>query len=215
MRALLQIALAAALAHPSLADEPQTVQFERDDASASWRAHVTRAGVTIEKRSVEGSSFLEYRSVVSLPQDPAWVAEQVWRAFREADMEGLKKREFLRVADDELLFYDQIKTPIVSDRDYTLLVKRIFDPARRRTQVRCWTANQLGPPVAKGYVRIPIIRAGFQVEPDGSGTRLTYYAFGEPGGLVPAWLVRSAQGDHCLLDVLRMLRRLNAAAAMR
>jgi hypothetical protein len=208
MRALVALALAAGLAR---ADEPALVQFEHDDANAGWRHHATRAGVTMEKRSVEGSSFLEYRSIVVLPLDPAFVAEEAWRAFRESDMEGLKKREILRQSPDELLIYDQIRTPVVSDRDYTLLVKRIWDPVRHRTQIRCWTANEQGPPPARGHVRLPLIRAGWQIEPEGAGTKLTYYAYGEPGGLVPAWLVRSAQGDHSLLDVFRLLRRLQNA----
>lgn len=208
MRALVALVLAAAVAR---ADEPALAQFEHDDAGAGWKTHATRAGVTMEKRAVEGSPFLEYRSVLTLPLDPAFVAEEAWRAFRESDMEGLKKREILRQSTDELLIYDQIRTPVVSDRDYTLLVKRIYDPARRRTQIRCWTANDQGPPPARGHVRIPIIRAGWQIEPDGMGTRLTYYAYGEPGGLVPAFLVRGPQGDHSLLDVFRLLRRLQNA----
>jgi hypothetical protein len=98
---------------------------------------------------------------------------------------------------------------VVSDRDYTITVRRIYDPARRRTQFRCETHNQLGPAAAAGYVRIPMIRAGWSVEPDGKGgTRLYYFAYSEPGGLIAAFVARGAQADRSFADVVRMALRL-------
>ena len=58
-------------------------------------------------------------------------------------------------------------------------------------------------------MRISVISAGWYVEPDGKGgTRLGYFAFSEPGGSVPAWLVRGAQADRSMADVVRMVKRL-------
>jgi hypothetical protein len=195
---------------PSLAKaDPELAQFDHDDARAQWRAAATKEGVTIERRHVAGSSYYEYRVVVDVPLPPARVAEEVWRTMREGDMDSLKRREFLRADVDELIIYDQIRTPVVSDRDYTVRVRRHFDAASGRTQFRCESANELGPPPARGYVRIPIIRAGWMTAPDGKGgTTLTYYAFSEPGGAVPAFLVRGAQQDRSLTDVVRILGRL-------
>jgi hypothetical protein len=202
-------ALAVVIALGTIARaEPDLAQFtDRDDAG--WRTQASRDGVTLERRSVPGSSYHEYRAVVSLAVDPAVAADEIWSAIRGGDMEALKRREILREGPDSLVIYDQIRTPVVSDRDYTITVQRLFDPARRRTQFRCATANQLGPPVQRGLVRIPVIRAGWMTEPDGSGgTRLTYFAFSEPGGLVAAFLVRPAQASRSLADVLRMRARL-------
>jgi hypothetical protein len=50
-------------------------------------------------------------------------------------------------------------------------------------------------------------------EPNGDGgTRLTYYAYSDPGGPLPAFLVRGAQADRSLADVVRMKKRLERAA---
>jgi len=78
-----------------------------------------------------------------------------------------------------------------------------------RIWFECETANERGPAPKSGYVRIPAIHAGWYVEPDGhGGTRLGYFAFSEPGGSVPAWLVRGAQADRSMADVQRMVKRL-------
>jgi hypothetical protein len=128
-------------------------------------------------------------------------------------MENLKHRDILRQSENELIIYDQIRAAVVSDRDYVIRVRRIHDPARHRTEFRCESTSE-GPPPARGYVRMPVIRAGWIVEPNGrGGTRLTQYAFSEPGGWVSAWLVRGAQADRSMADVHRMLRRLRAVSS--
>jgi hypothetical protein len=193
--------------------EPDLVQFDHDDGGVRWKTAATKSGVTLERRSVSGSSFYEYRAVVGVPLPPARVAEEVWRTMREGDMDSLKHRDILRASVDELIIYDQIRTPIVSDRDYTVRVRRMNDAASGRTQFRCESANELGPPPKRGYVRIPIIRAGWMTAPDGKGgTLLTYYAFSEPGGTIPAFLVHGAQQDRSLADVIRILERLRRVA---
>ncbi len=208
-RALLLAALVlAASAHAA----PRLAQFEPDDVGAGCRRAASRDGWTLERRSVPGSSYYEYRAVVRVAVPPERAADEVWRSILDGDMEALARRQILRAAHDELLIYDQIRTPIVSDRDYTIRVQRSFDAQCGRTQFRCRSANELGPPPTRGHVRIPMIAAGWMTEPDGAGgTRLTYYAFSEPGGSIPAFLVRGAQQDRSVADVARMLRRLRGA----
>ncbi|MDB4968883.1 MAG: Collagenase [Myxococcales bacterium] len=190
------------------------VQFGDLDAHDGWATQATRDGVTLEWRAVAGSKFHEYRSFVDVAIDPARAVTEIWAALRGGDMDSLKHRDLLRDTPDELVIYDQIRTPIVSDRDYTITMRRISNGAR--TEFRCETTNEKGPPPARGYVRIPRISAGWQVEPNGKGgTRLGYFAFSEPGGSVPAFLVRGAQADRSLADVVRMKQRLERIAAQR
>jgi START domain-containing protein len=187
------------------------VQFADLDAPDGWTSYQTRDGVTLERRKVEGSRFYEHRAKLDVAIDPARAADEIWAALRGGDMDSLKHRDVLFASADELVIYDQIRTPVVSDRDYTIVVRRVRDGAR--TQFRCETANERGPAEARGFVRIPIIRAGWQVEPDGhGGTRLAHFAYSEPGGSVPAWLVRGAQADRSMADMVRMVKRLRAVA---
>jgi hypothetical protein len=180
------------------------------DARDGWNSYATRDGVTLERRRPEGSRFYEHRAVVDVPGvAPARAADEIWRALRGGDMDSLKHRDILGERADELVIYDQIRTPVVSDRDYTIVVRR--RSAGARVWFECETANERGPAPAKGYVRIPTIAAGWYVEPDGSGgTRLGYFAYSEVGGSVPAWMVRGAQADRSMADVVRMVARLRA-----
>lgn len=178
------------------------------DARDGWSTYATKEGVTLERRRAEGSRFYEHRAFVELPTvaiDRA--AEEIWRALRGGDMDSLKHRDILAERADELVIYDQIRTPVVSDRDYTIVVRR--RRAGARVWFECETANERGPAPQKGYVRIPSIVAGWFVEPSArGGTRLGYFAYSEPGGSVPAWLVRGAQADRSMADVVRMVHRL-------
>mgnify|MGYP002147556480 CR=1 FL=1 len=192
------------------AHEPALAQFGAlDDSHAGWRPITTKDGITIERRAVPGSSFFEHRAAIELPLAPEVVAEDVWRALRGADMANLKKRQILQEGPSELLLYDQLRTPVVSDRDYVIRVQRLGDPTRRRTEFRCTSVEGAGPPAAPGHVRIAMIRAGWLVEPGPSGgTRLTYFAYAEPGGLITAFIARGAQADRALADIEHMSQRL-------
>jgi hypothetical protein len=189
---------------------PDPPGLARDDGSG-WSRAAERDGIVLERHAVAGSSYFAYRARFDVALPPARAADEIWRALRDGDMDSLKHREILRASGDELLIYDQIRTPVVSDRDYTIRVRRISDGST--TQFRCESANELGPPPAKNHVRIPFIRAGWMTAPgDGGGTRVTYYAFSEPGGSVPAFLVRGAQQNRSLADVTRMRERLRRAS---
>jgi hypothetical protein len=191
------------------------VQLGDLDAPNGWSACATRNGVTLERRAVAGSHFYEHRAFVDVAIAPERAEPEVWAALRGGDMESLKHREILRATEDELVIYDQIRTPVVSDRDYTIVVRRMR-AGGGRVVFECATASERGPGPQAGYVRIPVIRAGWRVEPNGrGGTRLGYFAYSEPGGAVPAWMVRGAQADRSMADVVRMVKRLEAAGARR
>ena len=181
------------------------------DAPGGWTTYATKDGVTLERRRPEGSRFYEHRAFVDVAGvQPARAADEIWRSIRSGDMDSLKHRDVLSERPDELVIYDQIRTPVVSDRDYTVVVRRFT--AGARVWFQCTTANDRGPPPAPGFVRITVVEAGWFVEPDGhGGTRLGYFAYSEPGGSVPAFLVRGAQADRSVADVVRMVKRLRAA----
>ena len=186
------------------------VQLGDLDAHDGWTVYGTRDGVTLERRKVDGFRFYEHRAWVELGAvEPSRAADEIWSALRSGDMDSLKRRQILGERADELVLYDQIRTPVVSDRDYTIAVSRRRSGAR--VTFECTTANERGPAPTKGYVRIAVIEAGWIVEPDGrGGTRLGYFAYSDPGGSVPAWLVRGAQADRSMADVVRMVNRLKA-----
>ena len=181
------------------------------DSPAGWQPYKVKRGVAVERRPVQGSRFFEYRATVTAPVAPEAVISHMWRFVSEGRSPIIKKRQVLKQEPTEILMYDQVKTPVVSDRDYTLLVRKVGDASSHRYQMTFETANQLGPPVDPKHVRIPAIRGRWLIEPAGTaGSRLTYQSFSEPGGSIPAFMIHGAQLDQIVQDVEGLLKRLGS-----
>jgi hypothetical protein len=174
-----------------------------------WTAFDSREGVIYEKRSVAGSRFNEYRAVVAVTSSPAETSRAVWSAITESIPATVKKRTVISRASDEIVVYDQIRTPVVSDRDVTIRIRRVVNGDC--IEIRFESANDLGPPPASGFVRLPVVRGKWALAPANSGTRVTYECYSEPGGSIPAFLVRGAQQSEVAKDVERVLAHLARA----
>jgi hypothetical protein len=176
-------------------------------AEEPWKVQTTKGALTLERRAVPGSSYYEYRIKTESPAPPKGVVDGLWSGFSEDLPAAITKREFVSKSDSEMVVYDQIKTPVVSDRDMVLRIRRVTR-ANGTIEVTFQTTDQVGPPPNPKMVRIPMVRGGWIMEPSPSGgSQLTYTCYSEPGGSVPAILVRGAQEDQVFLDVQRILRR--------
>ena len=197
-------------AHGALGAEEKTLALPPADSPAGWQPYKAKHGIAVERRAVPGSRFFEYRASISAPAAPEAILDHMWHFVGEGKSPIIKKRQVLKQEPTEMIMYDQVKTPVVSDRDYTLRVRRVTDPSSHRCQMIFETVNQLGPPVDPKYVRIPAIRGRWLIEPDDKGgSRLTYQSFSEPGGSIPAFLIHGAQFDQIVHDVEGLLQRLS------
>lgn len=170
----------------------------------AWQAFKEKHGIAVERRPVSGSKYFEYRASINSTVAPERIIAELWNRVATATNPVLKKRQVLKQDPSEILLYDQIKTPVVSDRDYTLRIRKTSDPGHRY-KMTFETANELGPPVDPKFVRIPAIRGSWSVEPDDKGgSRLTYQTFSEPGGSIPAFMIHGAHFDQCVTDVERV-----------
>jgi hypothetical protein len=175
-------------------------------ADEGWKEIETRNGVLYEKRSVSGSKWLEYRGTTTIPLPPEEALKQIWSGITDALPSTVKKRQVLRHTDDEFVVYDQIKAPVVSDRDVTIRISKVVRPDA--IEVRFQSDEALGPPPDPHHVRIPMVRGAWTLIAAPGGTRLSYVCYSEPGGSIPAFLARGAQQDQVVLDVERILGRI-------
>jgi START domain len=176
-------------------------------AEEPWKLQTSKDGLKLERRAVSGSSYYEYRVQTESPASPKGVIDGLWSGFSEDLPSMIAKREFVSRAENEMVVYDQIKTPVVSDRDLVLRIRRVVHSDTGVIEVRFQTVES-GPPPNPKLVRIPVVRGGWTIEPSPSGgSLLTYVCYSEPGGSVPALLVRGAQEDQVFGDVQRVLRR--------
>jgi hypothetical protein len=169
-----------------------------------WKPYKSKRGIAVERRPVAGSKFFEYRATGDSTLPPAQVMAKMWKQVTESLTPVVKKREVLRRSDNEVVIYDQVATPVVSDRDYTLRIQKSGNSDGSRFEMRFETANELGPAVQPKFVRIPAIRGSWTIEATPSGgSKLTYITYSEPGGAVPAFLIHGAQFDNTIDNVLR------------
>ena len=106
---MILIGLAAALAQ---ADEP-------------WKEYANKNGVTFEKRQASDSKFYEYRATTLVQAPVQAVIDAIWLGVTGSIPPTVKKRAVLSKTDTEYLVYDQIKAPVVSDRDVTIKIRKM------------------------------------------------------------------------------------------
>jgi hypothetical protein len=175
-------------------------------AGEGWTTFATRDGVTYERRSVPGSHFHEYRATLAIAAPPPQTAQTVWTAIANSAPAAVKKRVVISRSSDELVVYEQIHTPVVSDREVTLRFRRVVNGDSFAISFE--TANDLGPPPTRGFVRLPVVRGKWALRPTAGGTQVVYECYSEPGGSVPAFLVRGTQQSQVARDVERALATL-------
>jgi hypothetical protein len=183
-----------------------TLSASGDEA---WKTIDNREGVTYEKRTVPGSRYNEYRAVLAVAASPVETARVVWTGITDAIPATVKKRTVISRANDEVVVYDQIHAAVVSDRDVTLRIRRVV--TGDDIEIRFESANELGPPPALGYVRLPVVRGKWTLLPATSGTHVVYECYSEPGGSIPAFIVRGVQQSEVAKDVERVVSRLGGA----
>jgi len=204
-RLLISIAFVAACGATARAECPDG--YARYDHSG---------GVLGCQRSIPGSSYRDYLILTELEAPPERAVQEMWSRLLRGIVSGLKRRDFIVREPRRLVFYDQIKTPVVSDRDYTVEAIRLPDEPNGTLRITFELRNDLGPPPAHKHTRIPALHAEWRCEPNGrGGTRLRYVSYSEPGGTVPAWMVRGAQAKHAMNDVLDLMRALAGQSAQR
>ncbi len=185
-------ALLLLIASPAGADEPWEVYFSKDN-------------IVAEKREVAGTGYYEHRAQTSSPLAPEVIAQIIWNGVQSDLPKSVKKREVLSRSENEVVVYDQIQTPVVSDRDVVLRLRKRARPDGSFA-VEFETVSNVGPAPNDHYVRIPIVRGAWIVERAATGgSRMTYLCYSEPGGSVPAFMVRGAQRDQVVVDVKRVL----------
>jgi ribosome-associated toxin RatA of RatAB toxin-antitoxin module len=174
-------------------------------SAGEWEKLSDKGGLLVERRAVAGSSFPEFRATARSPLPPSAIFETLWR-HREypAFIPHLKRIELLSDTGDERVTYEQVAVPLLSDRDYTVRLRKRVDAAAQRYEIVFTSANDAGPPPDGRHVRVASIHGSWTVEPggDGKGSVVRYDVQTEPGGTIPAWVVKRAQRD-VVADLLR------------
>lgn len=178
--------------------------------SAFAPLRTTKDGIAVARRPGRTDGFHELRLTARSPVPPDRLEDFVWSSFRRA-RPPVTQRDILSRGTREIVFHDRVSTPVVSDREYTMRIRRVGDGPVLRLVFG--TAPELAPPATPGFVTLPIVRGEWTFTPDGDGTAVSYTVYSEPGGSIPAFVVRGALIDEALDDFRWVLKHAAAAQA--
>ena len=161
----------------------------------AWDNVGSKDGVSLSQRQNTKSGLNEYRAVgtVDAPVDEVL---EVLENVKDAPefMPYVKSVKLIDSTPGRQIFYQRIQPPFVTDRDYTLTfvtTKRDSPegPAYRLTWV---TANEKGPAVQEGVVRVEVNEGYWDLEPTdgGKATKLAYSVYTDIGSGIPPFLLK-------------------------
>ena len=177
-----------------------------------WERFGERDGIMIERRSAGDSSLLsELRLTAHSPVAPSAFMATLWRHDEYPRfLPYLKRLDVLRDEGDAKLIYEQIRVPVLKDRDMTVRVTRTVSPDAATYEVVSTAVPDEGPPESPDHVRVrtSLARWWLAPAPDG-GTTVAYTIRIDPGGRLPTWILDAIQRDaavkilHAMLDRAR------------
>lgn len=182
-------------------------------ADPKWELAADTSGVKVYRRDKTGSDVKEMKAMGLIDAPP----KAVWDVIRdlEAYPKTMPYTEEAKVisrseGDKEIYFYSRIKAPMVSQRDYVIILR---DETANGTYKVSWTTAppekaDAQVPEKKDVVRVRINDGYWLLESaeDGKKTNATYYLYTSPGGAVPTFIVNAANGT-AVPDVFKAIKK--------
>lgn len=163
-------------------------------AAEPWVKDSETDGISIERRDVAGSPFPELRlTQVTKKATLAQLCDEAWGDGSYDPTEpDLKARKVLEEDAGVRITWEEIAPSIVSPRDYVL--HQTVERTATHCVMRYQSTTDPRAPMQRGFVRITKLSGSWTFDADESGgVKVTYLSFSDPGGSIPAFLVRGPQ----------------------
>lgn len=177
----------------------------RAAADEPWKHVARKHGMELERRKLAGTSFPELRISAHSPLPVTTIAAAAWADRFDGRLTKKSRilREVVWESGDERVQYNQVRVPVVTNRDYTLRLRRHWEPSG---VFHLEIESVEGRPPQKGFVRIPVARGQWTITPTADGgCDVVYVTYAEPGGGVPAFVVKGAQLESAMEVVEEVL----------
>ena len=174
-----------------------TFAGEISAADEGWSVAMKSSDITVYERSRKGSDLLEFKAVRVLPLP----SDTIKRVIDDVDqypnfMPYVAEARVISRDGPNLVSYQRISPPFVSDRDYTVRVNcETWRVAAGNYFCNKWqAANDLGPAEKSGVSRVKVTEGSWLLEPEGDGskTRVTYHVYSDSGGSLPTSITNAA-----------------------
>ncbi len=165
-------------------------------AEPAWKKLDTSDGIGLSSRELEGERVVELRAITMTKASPLSLCAATRAMAVRTDLgDEVKMRKVIKNTPEELVKYEQVSAPIVSDRDYAIRMTFLPTP-NGNCSVPFTTANDQAPPLPRGFVRMEKLRGTWAFEAAGNGeTRVTYTILADPGGSIPASFVEGTRRE--------------------
>lgn len=164
-------------------------------------------GVTIYKH--RDSTIVRYGAEAILPAPPDTVRRALLNYRQQRSlMKRIKEARVLKRGKHWLVVYQRLGLPVISDRDFTLLVKWGREGAA--TWLSYWSVSDQGPPPSRGVIRVTHSLGTWELipMPDGRSTLARYQMSIDMAGELPKWMARDNAGKE-LPDMLETICHLS------
>ncbi len=167
-----------------------------NETSEGWKLASKSGGITLYSRSRVGSSLKEFKAVGEIDASSRTVHNVLDDLDAYADfMPFTKECRIVKREGDAILTYQRLSPKIVSDRDYTLRIRKKSWPASGGfAYLNRWeSANDYGPAETKGILRVKLCEGSWLIEPSGPNkARATYSICTDSGGALPVFIANAA-----------------------
>lgn len=127
----------------------------------------------------------------------------------------VSESRILQIAPREMLVYQRLKLPIVSDRDFGL--KATWGQNGDALWTRFTVDNSKSPKPKGGVVRVSVMQGGWDLQPinDGTATHAVYHVQIDMAGSIPKWMVSggAAKDIPKLFEGVRKQSRMRSQVA--
>lgn len=165
-----------------------------------------------------GSKWRDFRLIGDVDAPPAVAVEVAMDVVADPSRAsaGETRRLLLRTP-DVIVNYIHVDLPLVADRDVTTHLDREYDAERGEYRLVWHEANDEGPPLEPGVVRMQRARGKWVFQPlPGGRSHTVFESYADLGGSLPAWLInpltnRSIRAN--LIDLRAGIARRRSAGA--
>ena len=173
------------------------------NSSEPWSTVSTENGLTMSVQPVKGSSHENVRVTLTTTAPPTVFMDALWGSLDDRTQNPeVVKREVFEDGVSSRRYWDMVRAPPASDRDYVMQASRLLDEATGAYRHDFETVSDPRKPVKSNVVRMTV-RGRCTVTPRTSGgSDVVYEIFTDIGGSIPAFLARGPARK----SALQMLR---------
>jgi len=184
-------------------------------AKEKWEEIAKGQGIRVYKKEVPGRSLPVFRGVGVVKENIFDVLAVLYDVPRRVHwVHKCSSSDVLKEYNElDRLVYSRTAAPWpISDRDVIVRTKTHVDRDTMTVRVTFKTDRDPSVPVVDGVVRMDRLRGYYEIKANGrSETQVTYQVDADPGGLLPAWLVKIASKDLPLKTIANLRKQVKDA----